>query len=405
MEGDCARSAQGPSGGTSPRASGRRRGRDGARERHSPPRRAPPQGGESGPPAAALSLNPALSPPPPSQSSTPKLGALDIDLPHKPALPTPPDLPDKPQLDLATVKQPLSLPDITVKRGGGLPKFVKGEGNSKININLPGMKPLPDIEFEKPDPLPKVKWAKPGKANWTFQGPKQLVITKPNPPDLSITKVQPPKDKIVIAKPVKLEGSINVNKAVSKEVTVTKVNLTKPSYNFDVKLVKKDKPKVRPFFQPGNLNVSVLKFDKYEDTEYSYVKPAQNFSITFLKPKPPKWTKGENGSWTETKETKGTTFSGQLTPPGGAGPLEGALGERTVCRFRDGTNQPQFMKVVKAPAFLANKMADADLFSFIAPPYGVKVRMERQRHGERPRPAAIRVHTHHSLSLSRAWPA
>ena len=59
-------------------------------------------------------------------------------------------------MELAKVKQPLSLPDITVKRGGGLPKFVKAEGASKININVPGMKPLPDVEFEKPDPPPKI---------------------------------------------------------------------------------------------------------------------------------------------------------------------------------------------------------------------------------------------------------
>ena len=308
------------------------------------------------------------------QASAPKLGALDIDLPHKPSIPAPPDLPDKPQLTLKEVKQPMSLPDIQIKRGGNpLPKFVKGEGNTKININLPGMKSLPDIEFEKPDPLPKFKFEKPH-ANWTFQGPKQLVITKPNPPDLTITKIQPPKDKIVIQKPLKLEGSINVNKEIKKEVIVNHVNLTKPAYNFDFKISKKEKPKVRPFFQPGNLNVSVLKFDKYEDTEFSYVKPEQNFSITFLKPKLPKWTKGDNGTWTETKETKGMTLSGQVRAPGGAGPMEGAFGERTVCKFRDGSNQPQFMEVKKAPAFLANKMAEDDLFSFIAPPFGVKVR-------------------------------
>jgi len=318
-------------------------------------------------------LPPSLSS---SQASAPKLGALDIDLPHKPSIPAPPDLPDKPTLTLKEVKQPMSLPDITIKRGGGLPKFVKGEGSSKVNINLPGMKSLPDIEIEKPDPLPKLKFEKPH-ANWTFQGPKQMVITKPNPPDLTITKIQPPKpDKIVIAKPVKLEGTINVNKAVTKEVIVERVNLTKPAYNFDFKVSKKEAPKVRPFFQPGNLNVSVTKFDKYVDTEFAYVKPEQNFSITFLKPKLPKWTKGDNGTWTETKETKGMTLSGQVRAPGGAGPLEGALGERTVCKFRKGSNQPQFMQVVKAPAFLASKMAEDDLFSFIAPPYGVKVRRE-----------------------------
>lgn len=314
----------------------------------------------------------------PSQAAAaaPKLGNLDIDLPSKglPTLPSPPDLADQPKLELNAVKQPLSLPDITIKRGGGLPKFIKGEGASKININVPSPKPLPDIEFEKPDPLPKLVWAKPGKLNLTFQGPKQLVITKPNPPDLSITKVQPPKDKIVIAKPAKFAGTINVAKSVAKTVDVKEVNLTKPAFNLDVTVSKKNRPAVRPFFQPGNLNVSVLKFDKYEDTEYSYVKPPQNFSVTFNKPMKPKWTKNKaDGSWTETKESKGLTLSGQLQAPGGAGPVEGALGERTVCRFRGGTNQPQFMEVKKAPAFVANKLAEDDLYSFIAPPYGVKV--------------------------------
>lgn len=323
------------------------------------------------------SIHTTLPPSSPSlhqAAALPKPGNLEIDIPKgKPSLPAPPDLGDKPKLSLTKVERSNSLPDITIKKGGGLPKFVKGEGKSKININVPGMKPLPDIEIEKPDAPAKIVITKP-KANFTFVGPKKLVIEKPSLPDVAITKVTPPKDKIVIPKPVKLSGTVNINKGSTITTEKTQVNLTKPSFNFNVTISKKQKPSVRPFFQPGNLNVSVLKFDKYEDFEYSYVKPDQNFSITFMKPLKPRWSKGPNGTWTETKESKGLTLSGQLKAPGGAGPLEGVFGERTVCRFRKGSNQPQFMEVVKAPALLANKMADDDLYSFIAPPYGVKVR-------------------------------
>jgi hypothetical protein len=305
-------------------------------------------------------------------SALPKPGNLEVDIPKgKPSLPAPPDLADPPKLRLTKVERADALPDLKITKGGGLPKFVKAEGKSRININVPGMKPLPDIEIEKPDPPPKIVITKP-RANLTLTGPKRLVIEKPNPPDVSITKVTPPKGKIVIAKPAKLSGTININKASTVSTQKTQVNITKPTVNLDVRVSKQPKKSVRPFFQPGNLNVSVEKFDKWEDFEYSYVKPPQNFSITFVKPSKPKWSKGPDGTWTETKESKGLTLSGQVKPPSGAGPLEGFFGDRTVCRFRKGSNQPQFMQVAKAPAVLANKMAEDDLFSFIAPPYGVK---------------------------------
>lgn len=263
--------------------------------------------------------------------------------------------------------------------------------SATVTVQKP--KGLPEIEFvnfvgpQKPDGgpaawIPAVAEAlKPDAKPQLLQNLESIAkgginVDKPAKPSLSVsvepTGTPPP---IIIEAPTKVKGNVSITKStvVNPPSPPAAVNVTSPAFDLNVTVIKEPKQPVRPFYQGARANISVTKFSRQQATNFSYAKPASNFSITLSKPGSASWTKNAQGQWTKQQATKGITVNGSIAPPVAAGPLEEIVGERLVCKFPLGSSQQQLAEAVKVPAGLANAVASSGPYSFVAPPFGLKV--------------------------------
>lgn len=262
--------------------------------------------------------------------------------------------------------------------------------------------PSATVSIQKPVGLPQIQFVnfegpqKPQKPSWLGEvaealkpdSPPALVqniesvlkggvnAEKPQKPTLSVsatpTGTPPP---IVIEAPQKVKGNVTVTKTtvVDPPAPPSAVNVTSPAFDLNVTVIKEAKMPVKPFYQGAQANISVTKFSKQKATNYSYANPASNFSITLSKPGSASWARNAQGQWTKQAATKGITINGSIAPPVASGPLDEVVGKRLVCKFPLGSSQQQLADPVVVPAALANTVAASSPYSFVAPPFGLKV--------------------------------
>lgn len=282
---------------------------------------------------------------------------------------------------------------------------VVSAGGDKGSITVTESKtpgPSATVSIQKPEGLPQIQFVnfegpqKPSKPTWLSavaealkpDSPPALVqniqsilngginAEKPQKPTLSIsaTPTGTPAP-IVIEAPTKIKGNVSITKTtvVDPPSPPAAVNVSNPAFALNVTVIKEAKQNAKPFYQGAQANISVTKFSRQKATNYSYANPASNFSITLAKPGSSSWARNAQGQWTKQQATKGITFNGSIAPPVASGPLDEIVGKRLVCKFPAGSSQQQLADAVEVPAALANAVAASGPYSFIAPPFGLKV--------------------------------
>lgn len=278
-------------------------------------------------------------------------------------------------------------------------------GGEKGSITVTESKtpgPSTTVSIQKPQGLPQIQFVgfegpqKPQKPAWVSEvvdalkpdSPPNLVqniesvvkgginAEKPQKPSLSIsaTPTGTPAP-IIIEAPQKIKGNVSITKTtvVDPPSPPAAVNVTNPAFKLNVTVTKEPKQNTKPFYQGAQANISITKFSKQKTTNYSYANPASNFSITLSKPGSSSWARNAQGQWTKQASTQGITFNGSIAPPVASGPLDEIVGKRLVCKFPAGSSQQQLADAVEVPAALANAVAASGPYSFIAPPFGLKV--------------------------------
>jgi hypothetical protein len=279
-------------------------------------------------------------------------------------------------------------------------------GGDKGSITVTESKtpgPSATVAIQKPEGLPQIQFvgfdkpSKPQRPSWLTEvvdalrpdSPPALVqniesvikggvnAEKPQKPTLSVSATPSGTPApIVIEAPQKVKGNVSITKTtvVDPPSPPAAVNVTSPAFALNVTVLKEPKQSTKPFYQGAQANISVTKFSKQKQTNYSYANPASNFSITLSKPGSSSWARdAQTGQWTKQKSTQGLTVNGSIAPPVASGPLDEIVGKRLVCKFPAGSSQQQLADAVEVPAALANAVAASGPYSFIAPPFGLKV--------------------------------
>ena len=285
----------------------------------------------------------------------------------------------------------LSLATTSVSAGGSVTVTESKTPGPSATVSIQKPVGLPQIQFvnfegpqkpSKPAWLPEVVEAlKPDSPPALVQNIESIVkggvnAEKPQKPTLSVsaTPTGTPAP-IVIEAPQKVKGNVSITKTtvVDPPAPPSAVNVTSPAFDLNVTVIKEAKMPVKPFYQGAQANISVTKFSKQKATNYSYANPASNFSITLSKPGSASWARNAQGQWTKQGSTQGITINGSIAPPVASGPLDEVVGKRLVCKFPAGSSQQQLADPVVVPAAFANAVASSGPYSFVAPPFGLKV--------------------------------